>query len=180
MQSPRASRQVSKKPYSGGGLGFLDFHAGKGEFEVQRRVDLRPGKGRIMVEEALVAAIVAEVSERMSDPNYAQIAVGRFVESQPTISRYLSARASDLGGQAVVHAVFHAELLVECVARSDGRAFLEPIGFDALDAAAQGKPVEELEKEQPALAGYIASNVEEESLRETLSLVALTLARFQR
>ena len=45
------------------------------------------------IEEAVVAEVVRETSERMKDPLFSQLAVGHFVESQPELAGYLSARA---------------------------------------------------------------------------------------
>src|SRR4051812_12923337 len=66
--------------------------------------------------ESLVASVVAETSERMRDAQFAQVAVGNFVQSQPELASYLSGRASRIGGaQGVLEVAFHAELLCECL-----------------------------------------------------------------
>lgn len=126
------------------------------------------------VPEALVARVVGEVSRQLSDPQYTQLAVGRFVESQPQVSRFLSARASTIGGEAVIVAAFHAELVSECLRRHWARSELPLIGFAELDAAAVDS-VERLAAQEPALANYLATNVEGDPLREVLALVALAL-----
>ncbi len=126
------------------------------------------------VPEALVARIVTEVSRRLADPQYTQLAVGRFVESQPHISQFLSARASKIGGEAVIVAAFHAEVVSECLRRHAGRSELPPLGFADLDAAA-ADATERLAAEEPALANYLATNVDGDELRQVLVLVALAL-----
>ena len=49
------------------------------------------------VPEALVEAVVREVSERLADPAYAQLAVGSFVAAQPHITGGADA-AGTVGG----------------------------------------------------------------------------------
>ena len=70
------------------------------------------------IAEALVASVVAETSERMKDPQYVQLSLGEFVQSQRPLSQYLSSRAPKLGGaEALVTIVFHAQILCECLRR---------------------------------------------------------------
>lgn len=126
------------------------------------------------VPEALVARVVAEVSRQLADPRYTQLAVGRFVESQPQVSQFLSARASKIGGEAVIVAAFHAEVVSECLRRHTARSELPPVGFAELDAAATDAATR-LAAEEPALANYLATNVEGEELRGVLALVTLAL-----
>lgn len=131
------------------------------------------------MEEALVAGVVAEVSERMKDsPNYTQVALGNFVQEQPSISQFLSAKMRNVGeGEGVVHTVFHAEVLAECFRRQRGCNALPAVGFDTLDSVAGGPLSERTEAELPALSGYIQSNVDDEQMREALYLVALAFHR---
>ncbi len=127
------------------------------------------------IPEAVVEAVVSDVSSRMSEPNYAQIAIGNFVQSHPDAGRFITAHLDDLGGgEGVMHAVFHAEVLDECFRRHLGRS-LTPISFDALDLAAQTDPTEGFSERQPALASYVASNVEEEPLRKLLALIGVAM-----
>lgn len=127
------------------------------------------------IPEEKVEAVVREVSERMNEPNYAQVAIGNFVQAHPDVSRFITAHLEDLGGgEAVMHAVFHAEVLHQCFCRHIGRS-MTPIGFGALDEAAQGDPVEKLSTRQPHLASYVASNVDDEGLRKLLALVAMAM-----
>lgn len=127
------------------------------------------------MEEALVAGVVSEVSERMKEsPNYTQIALGNFVQEQPSLSQFLSAKMRDVGdGEGVVHTVFHAEVLAECFRRHLGCKALPPVSFDTLNAVATGPLAERSEESVPALFGYIQSNVEDERMRGALYLVAL-------
>jgi len=128
------------------------------------------------VPEALVEVIVRETSEAMVDPNFAQAAVGHFVQAQPNIAQYLSAKASRMGGEAVIHLVFHAELLARCFRRYHGRDILGVADFADLDAVAGPGASARFSEAEPAVAAFLASNVEDEEQREVLALVGLTLA----
>lgn len=128
------------------------------------------------IPEQLVAQVVSDISERMADPQYIQIAVGRFVQSQPAISQFLSARASAFGGEAVIHAAFHSDIVSECFLRQLGRDMLPEVGFQDLDRVAQDGSLAKLADEQPAIANYLASNVEGDALRDVIALVARALA----
>lgn len=128
------------------------------------------------VPEKLVAAVVSEVSEKMSDPSYVQVAIGGFAQSHPDVGRYIAAHVEDLGGgEGVMHAVFHAEVINECYRRHLGR-HLPPVGFRELDEASRGDVLALLAKRQPTLADYVASNVETQAMRELLALVALAMS----
>lgn len=130
-----------------------------------------------MIPESLVASVVTEVSQRMNDPGYAQMAIGGFVQSHPDVSRYITAQLDELGGgEAVMHTVFHAEVLHECFRRHAAQD-LPAIRFRDLDAAANGDEVAGLYASEPALADYLASNVDVEAMRKVLSLIALAMAR---
>jgi hypothetical protein len=133
------------------------------------------------IPESVVAQVVADVSSRMSDPGYAQLAIGGFVQAHPDVGRYLSAHLDELGGgEAVMHAVFHAEVMNDCYRRHLGRE-LRPIRFRDLDAVANvtssAGASSTLQKLEPALADYLASNVEEEAMRRVLALVAVAMSR---
>jgi hypothetical protein len=129
----------------------------------------------VTIAESLVEQVVSEVSERMKSPEYAQIAVGSFVESQPELARYLSARGARIGGaQAVVELAFHAELVCECLRRHKKRE-VAVISLKQLDLAAQGDARARLDKLEPQLASYIASNVEDEKIGLELCRIALSL-----
>jgi hypothetical protein len=128
------------------------------------------------IPESVVAEVVAEVSERMSDPKYAQIAIGGFAQSHPDAGRYITAHLDELGGgEGVMHAVFHAELMNECFQRHLGRA-LAPIRFSQLDNAAMGDEVARFTKNEPALAAYLENNVDHAGMRKVLSLVGLAMS----
>jgi hypothetical protein len=125
------------------------------------------------IPEALVEKVVAEVSKRMSEPSYAQTAVGSFVQSQPNVSRFVTALAKDLGGtEAVVHVVFHAQVLADCFRRQRGRS-LPVLDFGDLDRAHAPDLEPIFTKKQPALASYVASNVDSPKMREVLAHLAL-------
>ena len=127
------------------------------------------------IPESTVEEVVGEVSKNMSDPRFAQLAIGGFAQAHPDAGRFITAHLDDLGsGEAVMHAVFHAEVLRRCFEAHIHRS-LSPIGFEVLDMAAKGDPVERFTKVQPALASYIASNVDELPMRKLLSLVGLAM-----
>ena len=128
------------------------------------------------VPEELVATVVSEVSDKMADPTYAQVAIGNFAQAHPDVGRYITAHLEELGGgEGVMHAVFHAEVIHVCYQRHLGR-HLRPVGFGELDEASQGDVVATLHDRQPAIAGYLASNVETEAMRALLALVALAMS----
>jgi hypothetical protein len=129
----------------------------------------------VPIAEAEVEKLVSEVSERMKDPQYTQLAVGSFVESQPELARYLSAKGARIGGaQSVVELAFHAELLCECL-RRDLASELPVISLRKLDVASQGDTTGRLTELEPALASYIASNLDDEKLKLELSRICLAL-----
>jgi len=127
------------------------------------------------VAESIVESVVAETSKRMQDPRYTELAVGSFVQTQVEIARFLSARSGRIGGaQGVLEVAFHAELLCECLRRSHGRTLPE-VDLRTLDRASKGDPVATFSLREPALASYVASNVETESLRGELCRIGLAV-----
>ena len=139
----------------------------------------------IAIDEPLVQQVVLDISSRMKDPNYTQVAVGDFVQSQPHLAQYLSAKLRSVAdGEAVMVAAFHGSLLRECFRRALGTPELRVIDFPSLDrvatrVSAEGAsdaPAEGLlANENKALADYLTSNVDEAEIRESLALVALAL-----
>ncbi|MET0343917.1 MAG: hypothetical protein ABW252_23080 [Polyangiales bacterium] len=128
------------------------------------------------VPESVVASVVQDTSERMRDPEFTQLTVGHFVESQPELARYLSARAGRIGGaQGVLEAAFHAERLSECLHRHAGKP-PRVVDLRTLDRASKGDPVAAFTEREPALASYVASNVDGEPLRREICRLALALA----
>lgn len=130
---------------------------------------------RMPVLESVVAGVVHDTSERMKDPRFTELTVGNFVETQSELARFLSAKSARLGGaQGVLEVAFHAELLSECLRRSAGRA-LPAVDLRTLDRAAKADAVAVFSAREPALASYVASNVEQESLRLELCRIGLAL-----
>ncbi len=129
------------------------------------------------IPEQVVAEVVREISARMSDPSYGQLAVGSFVQAHPEASQFLSAHMDELGGgENVIHAVFHAQVLARCFEHHLEDAALPPLGFTDLDVVSRGgEPVARLEASQPALNDYLGSNVTEPAMRRLLALIALGL-----
>lgn len=131
------------------------------------------------VPESVVAEVVREVSERMGDPGYAQVAIGSFAEAHPDAGRYVTAQLDELGsGEAVMHTVFHAEVLNECFRRHLGRD-LTPVRFRDLDRVARvgSDAFSTLRACEPALADYLASNVDAEAMQKLLALIGLAMNR---
>jgi len=127
------------------------------------------------VPESVVTEVVREVSERMEDPGYAQLAIGGFAQAHADAGRFITAHLDDLGGgEAVMHTVFHAEVLNECFRRHLGHA-LTPVGFVDLDVASKGDIESRFAQAQPALASYVASNVDADPMRRLLALVGLAM-----
>ncbi len=128
------------------------------------------------VPESVVEQVVSDVSTQMQDPNFVQLSVGAFVEAQPHISRFLSAKAARLGGaRSLVHLVFHAQVLLECLRRHTGRE-LRQVSFAELDQASQAKDFKQaFAQSEPHLASYVASNVEDEALKNELCRIGLAL-----
>lgn len=127
------------------------------------------------ISEAAVEAVVGRTSERMQDPDFAQICVGSFVEDQPELSRFLSAKAAHMGGaQVLVHLVFHAQVLRECV-EADRKRPLPVVPFALLDRASNGDFVAEFTRREPHLSSYVASNVDEPELRRELCRIGLAM-----
>jgi hypothetical protein len=128
------------------------------------------------IAEALVASVVAETSERMKDPQYVQLSLGEFVQSQRPLSQYLSSRAPKLGGaEALVTIVFHAQILCECLHRGL-KIEVPAVDFPTLDRASRDDPAKRFAEREPALSSYVVSNVDEPALRLELQKVGLALA----
>jgi len=127
----------------------------------------------VRIPEKVVGEVVKETSLKMSDPSYVQTQVGTFVQTQPAAAKYLTAHVKELGGaEAVVNAVFHASLMVACFVRHAGRS-VRRISFEELDAVSGQDRDGRLRRVQPALADYIAANVQEPEMKKVLVLLAL-------
>jgi hypothetical protein len=127
------------------------------------------------VPEAVVTSVVAHTSEQMKDPNFVQLSVGSFVEGQPHLSRFLSAKAARLGGaEALVQLAFHGQVLLECL-HSHKASAVPVVDFPLLDRASQGDFVAVFTAREPALASYVASNIEDARLRSELCRIGLAL-----
>lgn len=124
-----------------------------------------------------VTAVVAEASKKMSDPNYAAVLVGGFVQTQSAITQYISAHDVELGGaDTIVNVVFHAALIAQCYQRGTGRS-PRVVSFDDLDRAAGGDSLALLAQLQPFLHGFIDENVADPEAKRVLALIALALDR---
>jgi hypothetical protein len=120
-----------------------------------------------------VADIVADASKKMSDPNYSAVMVGGFVQSQTPAAQFIGAHDQELGGaEAVINVIFHCALVAACFARGAGRT-VRTLGYEDLDAAARGKPLENLAKLQPAVADFIKTNLEKPNAQELVAMIAL-------
>jgi hypothetical protein len=111
----------------------------------------------------------------MSDPNYSAVMVGGFVQGQSPAVQYIAAFADELGGaEAVINTIFHASLLSLCFQRTNQRS-IRRMTFDELNHVADGDRVLQLEEQQPALLEYINANVENETMKRVLMLLALAM-----
>ncbi len=128
------------------------------------------------VPESVVESVVSETSTKMSDPQFAQVAVGHFVQSQPDLASYLSSRGPRIGGaQGVLEVAFHAELLSECLRQAYARQDLPRVPFRLLERASKGDALASFTAAEPALASYVASNVDSEVVRTELCRIGLAL-----
>ena len=124
-----------------------------------------------------VTAVVAEASKKMSDPNYAAVLVGGFVQAQSAITQYISAHDVELGGaDAIVNVVFHAALIGQFFQRGTGRS-PRIVSFDDLDRAAGGDSLALLAQVQPFVHGFIDEFVTDPEARRILALIALAFDR---
>ena len=124
-----------------------------------------------------VTAVVAEASKKMSDPNYAAVLVGGFVQTQSAITQYISAHDVELGGaDAIVNVVFHAALIAQAYQRGNGRS-VRIASFDDLDRASGGDSLAHLADVQPFVRGFIDENVTHPVARQVLALIALVFDR---
>ncbi|HVV88338.1 MAG TPA: hypothetical protein VHE35_35090 [Kofleriaceae bacterium] len=129
------------------------------------------------IKKETVAAVVAEASQRMSEPNYSASLVGGFVQAQPSVVQYVSAHEDELGGaEGVVNVIFHAALIGQAFQRGNGGR-TRTLSFDDLDRAAGGDSMELLSAAQPFVHGFIEENVAAPVARSILALVSLALDR---
>lgn len=129
------------------------------------------------IPEETVAKHVAEISELMKNPHYAQLALGDFVGAHPDAGRFLSARAKELGGsEAVVHAVFHAHVLAGCFEKHLGKD-VPALTFAKLDLESGSDALGRLGTVEPALRDYLVANVETDVVREAVAHLGLTMRR---
>jgi hypothetical protein len=127
------------------------------------------------IPEKVVAELVKEASIKMKDPRYAQTLVGGWVQSQPAATRYMTSYAKEVGGaEGVVSMTFHAALLASTFLRHTGRS-VRQMSYADLDAQSDGDRDAKLKQRQPALADYIAANVEHAEMRKVLVLISLAM-----
>ena len=101
-----------------------------------------------------VAAVVAEASSKMSDPNYSAVLVGGFVQAQTPVAQFISAHERELGGaESIVGVIFHCALVAQCFQRAGGK--VRTLSYEDLDASARGEPLVRLEKAQLPLHEFI-------------------------
>lgn len=123
----------------------------------------------------VVAKVVEEASTKMSDPNYSAVLVGGFVQQQAPTAEYIKAHSSELGGaEGVINTIFHAALIALCFQRGNNRS-VRKMTFEDLDHVAGDDRAATLERQQPAIHGYIEANVEAAPMRNVLQLLALAM-----
>jgi hypothetical protein len=121
-----------------------------------------------------VAAVVAEASTKMSDPNYSAVLVGGFVQAQTPVSQFISAHERELGGaEAIVNVIFHCALVAQCYQRAGGK--IRTLSYEDLDAAARGDPLVRLEEAQLPLHEFIKANVESTDAQNLIAMIALAI-----
>jgi len=131
----------------------------------------------VAIKKDSMAAVVAEASARMSDPNYSAVLVGGFVQRQTPIVQFVSAHQDELGGaEAIVNVIFHAALIAQAVQRDTGKG-PRVVSFDDLDRASAGDPLAALARAEPFVHGFIEENVEQPEARKLLALVTLAMDR---
>jgi len=127
------------------------------------------------IKEDLVAQVVKEASQKMSDANYSAVIVGGFVQTQGAVAQYISSYADELGGpDAVVNTIFHAALMGLCFQRANNRTVRE-ISFEELDHVSEGDREDSLKKVQPAMLEFLEANVEDATMKRVLVLIALAM-----
>jgi len=113
------------------------------------------------VPEKCIAKVVSDASAKMHDPQYISGEVDRFIGRQTAISQLVMASSGDLTVEGVVTVLFHAALLAESISR-DRKIPPPTLSMPDLDRAANAiANLEALSKDEPHLASYIASNVDE-------------------
>jgi hypothetical protein len=130
----------------------------------------------VKIPEKLLADLVEEASKKMAtDPNYSAVMVGGFVQGQSSTAQFMSAHEAEVGGpEAVVNAIFHAALLGEAFKRTNNRSVPE-LSYEDLNHVSDGDRRAKLEKQQPAVLGYIEANVEHDGMKSLLTLIALAM-----
>ena len=129
------------------------------------------------IKKEIVAAVVTEASQRMSEPNYSATLVGGFVQTQTSMMHYISAHQDELGGaDGVVNVIFHAALIGQAFKRANGGR-VRTVSFDDLDRAAGGDSLAVLAVAQPFVHGFIEENVAAPVARSILALLALAMDR---
>jgi hypothetical protein len=121
-----------------------------------------------------VASVVQEASTKMSDPNYASVLVGGFVQQQTPVAQFISAHESELGGaEGVINVIFHCALVAQCYQRAGGK--IRTLSYEDLDSAARGTPMKNLEAAQLPLHEFIAANVEKPQAQELIAMIAIAI-----
>jgi hypothetical protein len=129
------------------------------------------------IKKETVAGVVAEASQKMSEPNYSATLVGGFVQAQPSVVQYVSAHEPELGGaEGVVNVIFHAALISQAYQRGNGGR-TRVVSFDDLDRASGGDSMAVLATAQPFVHGFIEENIPDPIARSILALVSLALDR---
>jgi len=119
------------------------------------------------IPESSIAQVVTEASKKMHDPKYISSEVDRFIRGQPAISQLVMAASAELTVEGVVMVLFHAALLARSMALATGNAPRLVTARDLEHAGHSTPTVESLAEDEPHLASYVASNVEEGSAQES-------------
>jgi hypothetical protein len=134
----------------------------------------RPSKGPLKLTQEQVAAVVAEASQKMSDPTYSATVVGEVVERQAPVTQYVAAHQAELGSEdAIISVIFYCGLVAQCFTRAGRRP--RTLTYEDLDRATHGDPLARLEAAQLPLYELIKANVEGEQAQRLVAVVALAM-----
>ncbi|MBW2734419.1 MAG: hypothetical protein JRH20_18690 [Deltaproteobacteria bacterium] len=112
------------------------------------------------VPEDAITKVVQAASEHMSEPEYISTQVDSLMGVQPSITQYVIAHQADLSVEGVVTTLFHVAMMHLSIIEATGSTPTK-VGFPQLDMAATATPtLEDLAKDEPNLASYIATNLD--------------------
>jgi hypothetical protein len=109
----------------------------------------------MVISNADMERVVADVSSGAADPNHVAMVVGELMRRQPAIGHYVQGHGKELSLEGAVVTLLHAAVLARCVEIARGAA-LPKLDFRALDRATRTPGAL---AEQPVLGTYVDSNI---------------------